>query len=135
MAGRDVTTARTQAFDPEEEVRHRPSSAVRPPSVVGVATSATGRFDDPNFSLRMTCLVWIGLWSIGLLMNNVVGPIVSPDQPLDDAFPWPANPIAAVCILVSIALFVVARGKRVAPAASWISRWPTRSCWRSASVS
>jgi serine/threonine-protein kinase len=42
-------------------------------------------------------------------MNNVVSPLVSPNQPLDDAWPWPANPVAFGCILVSIALFVVSR--------------------------
>jgi serine/threonine-protein kinase len=42
-------------------------------------------------------------------MNNIVSPLVSPEQPLDDAWPWPANPIAFGCILVSIALFIVSR--------------------------
>jgi serine/threonine-protein kinase len=69
----------------------------------------TGTLDDPGRSLRVACLVWTGLWSFGLFMNNVVGPLVSPDQPLDDAWPWPANPIALACILVSIALIVVSR--------------------------
>jgi serine/threonine-protein kinase len=73
------------------------------------ASHETGGLDDPGRSLRITCLVWVGLWSFGLLMNNIVGPLVSPGQPLDDAWPWPANPIAFGCILVSIALFLVSR--------------------------
>jgi serine/threonine-protein kinase len=73
------------------------------------ATSGTGVFDDPGRSLRIACLAWVGLWSFGLFMNNVVGPLVSPDQPLDDAWPWPANPVAFACIAISVVLFVVSR--------------------------
>ena len=69
----------------------------------------TGTLDDPGRSLRVACLVWAGLWSFGLFMNNVVGPWLSPDQPLDDAWPWPANPIAFGCIVISIGLIVVSR--------------------------
>lgn len=64
--------------------------------------------DDPGRSLRITCLIWVGLWSLGLFMNNIVGPIVSPGQPLDDAWPWPANPVAFGSIGVSLGLFMVA---------------------------
>ena len=69
----------------------------------------TGTLDDPGRSLRVACLVWVGLWSFGLFMNNVVSPLVSPDQPLDDAWPWPANPIAFACIFISIVLIGVSR--------------------------
>ena len=48
-------------------------------------------------------------------MNNVVGPLVSPGQPLDDAWPWPANPIAFGCILVSIILIIVSRQPGLPP--------------------
>jgi hypothetical protein len=62
-------------------------------------------FGDVRRRLRVACLIWIGLWSVGLVMNNIVSPVISPDQPLDDAWPWPANPVAFSCIAVSLALF------------------------------
>jgi serine/threonine-protein kinase len=37
-------------------------------------------------------------------MNNVVGPALSPDRPLDDAWPFPANPVALGTIALSLAL-------------------------------
>ncbi|NIM51614.1 MAG: protein kinase [Gemmatimonadales bacterium] len=55
--------------------------------------------------LGTVALVWAGLWAFGLFMNNLVGPIISPDVPLDDAWPWPANPVAIAVILLSVALF------------------------------
>ncbi|MEZ5294017.1 MAG: serine/threonine-protein kinase [Vicinamibacterales bacterium] len=80
------------------------------------ATSPTTHaFESPGRSLRVACLAWVGLWSVGLFMNNVVGPLVSPDQPMDDAWPWPANPIAFGCILVSLALFVVSKRTDLPP--------------------
>lgn len=73
------------------------------------ADSVAGAFDDPGYSLRVACLVWIALWSFGLFMNDVVGPLVSPERPLDDAWPWPANPIALGCILVSAVVFLLSK--------------------------
>ncbi len=64
---------------------------------------------DAARRLRVAALVWITLWSIGLVMNNLVGPMISPDRPLDDAWPWPANPAAFACILVSIGLVLYTR--------------------------
>ncbi len=64
---------------------------------------------DSARRLRIAAWVWIGLWSVGLIMNNLVGPWISPDQPLDDAWPWPANPVAFACILVSVGLVIYAR--------------------------
>jgi serine/threonine-protein kinase len=61
---------------------------------------------DAAARLRAACAVWIGLWSLGLFMNNLVGPLISPDRPLDDAWPYPASPVAALVILVSLALFI-----------------------------
>jgi serine/threonine-protein kinase len=75
----------------------------------------TGTLDDPGRSVRVACLVWVGLWSVGLFMNNIVSPLVSPAQPLDDAWPWPANPIAFGCILVSIILIIVSRRPDLPP--------------------
>lgn len=66
--------------------------------------------------LSAACLVWTFLWSLGLFLNNVVGPILSPDKPLDDAWPWPGNPAAFASILVSLGLFGLIRRKRISPA-------------------
>ncbi|HMB67902.1 MAG TPA: hypothetical protein VKU85_01280, partial [bacterium] len=68
--------------------------------------------DDPGRGLRIACLVWTALCSLGLLMNNVVGPVLSPDRPLDDAWPYPANPVAFGCIALSLALFFYAGSPR-----------------------
>jgi serine/threonine-protein kinase len=75
------------------------------------ATAESGVLGDPGRSLRLACLIWIGLWSLGLFMNHVVGPLVSPDRPLDDAWPWPGSPVAAGCIAFSAALFMYSRRK------------------------
>lgn len=59
--------------------------------------------------LQFVCLVWAALWSIAVLLNNVVAPIISPDKPLDDAFPWPGNPVAIAIVAVSLAVFAYTR--------------------------
>jgi len=83
---------------------------VSPPSHVRRAGAAdSGVLGDPGRSLRVACVVWIGLWSLGLLFNHGLGPILSPDRPLDDAWPWPASPVAALCIAVSIALIAATK--------------------------
>jgi serine/threonine-protein kinase len=74
--------------------------------------SDSGVSADPGRSLRVACLVWIALWSLGLFMNHVVGPLVSPDRPLDDAWPWPGSPVAAACIAFSAVLFAYAKRGR-----------------------
>ena len=60
---------------------------------------------DPARGLRIATLVWAGLWTFGLLMNNVIAPIVSPDEPLDDAWPYPATPVAVTAIALSLGLY------------------------------
>jgi hypothetical protein len=45
------------------------------------------------------------LWSFALLMNNVIAPLVSPDRILDDAWPWPGNPVALAVVIMSLLLF------------------------------
>jgi serine/threonine-protein kinase len=84
--------------------KHVDSSAgrARPGATTGVPVDATAR-------LRAACAVWIGLWIFGLVMNNIVGPLVSPDRPLDDAWPYPANPVAFTVIAVSVILFLYLR--------------------------
>jgi hypothetical protein len=59
--------------------------------------------------LGVVCLVWASLWAIGILLNHFIAPIVSPDKPLDDAWPIPGTPVALVEIAVSLALFAYTR--------------------------
>lgn len=59
--------------------------------------------------LGVAALVWAGLWALSLFMNNVVGPVLSPDTPLDDAWPWPGNPVALGVIVLSLGLFAYTR--------------------------
>ena len=68
--------------------------------------------------LRMAAFVWIVLWGTGLVMNNVIGPVISPDRPLDDAWPWPGNPVAFGCVLLSLGIVLYTR--RSAPAMSML---------------
>jgi serine/threonine-protein kinase len=69
----------------------------------------TDLFVDATRRLRVACLVWAGIWGFGLVMNNLVSPAISPDAPLDDAWPIPANPVAAVVIAGSLVLYAVLR--------------------------
>jgi serine/threonine-protein kinase len=94
---------------PSRETADGHPQAQAPVPLLRATGPETGTLDDPGRSLRVACLVWAGLWSFGLFMNNVIGPWLSPEQPLDDAWPWPANPIAFFCIAISIALIVVSR--------------------------
>jgi len=59
--------------------------------------------------LGIYCLIWLGLWSFALFMNNVLAPVLSPDRPIDDAWPIPGNPAAAIVIVASGALFLYTR--------------------------
>jgi serine/threonine-protein kinase len=65
--------------------------------------------DDAARRLGIYCLIWLGLWSFGLFMNNVLAPLLSPDRPIDDAWPIPGNPAAAIVIVASAALFLFTR--------------------------
>jgi len=83
---------------------------------VGRARAAdSGVLGDAGRSLRLACGVWIAIWLQGLFWNHVVAPILSPDRPLDDAWPWPASPVAALCILVSLAIILWTRRARLSP--------------------
>lgn len=62
--------------------------------------------------LGLACLVWSGLWAFGLVMNNLVSPLISPDKPIDDAWPIPGNPAAGVVILISLALYWYTRSAK-----------------------
>ena len=75
-----------------------------------------GVLSDPGRSLRVACRVWAGLWALGLVMNHGVGPLVSPDRPLDDAWPWPASPVAVAAILLSLGLLAWTKRPGLRPA-------------------
>lgn len=64
---------------------------------------------DASRRLGIVSLVYASVWALQVGFNNLIAPILSPDRPLDDAFPYPANPVAAVIIVASIALFVYTR--------------------------
>jgi serine/threonine-protein kinase len=64
--------------------------------------------------LGIAGLVWAGLWTLSLVMNNFVSPVLSPDAPLDDAWPVPGNAAAGGVIAVSLLMF-------------WYTRRPSRN--------
>ncbi len=55
--------------------------------------------------LRIAAAVWIGLWTIGLVMNHLIRPLL--DLPRDAVLAWPplADVFAVVFILLSVALY------------------------------
>jgi serine/threonine-protein kinase len=61
--------------------------------------------------LGVYSLIWAGLWTFGVIMNNVVGPALSPGAPLDDAWPIPGNPVAAGVIALSVGLYLYTRSR------------------------
>lgn len=61
--------------------------------------------------LGIASLVWATLWTMGLVLNNLVAPLLSPDRPLDDAWPWPGNPVAAAVIVLSLGVFTYTRSR------------------------
>ncbi len=75
--------------------------------------TSSGVLGDAAASLRLACFVWIGLWGFGLFMNLVVGPLISPGQPMDDAWPWPAAPVAFALIAVSAGLVALTRERNL----------------------
>ncbi|MFN8178025.1 MAG: serine/threonine-protein kinase [bacterium] len=94
--------------DPVTTLSRPPETRVR-----RARSEESGVLGDVGRSLRVACLVWMALWGFGLFMNLVVGPIVSPGRPLDDAWPWPAGPVAASCIVISAALFAYTKRRDV----------------------
>jgi serine/threonine-protein kinase len=94
--------ARSEA-PPLGDTRAIPSVSGLPPDLVAQSARRLG----------IASLVWAALWSFALLMNNVVAPVVSPDKPLDDAWPWPGNPVAILVVLLSLLVFVHTRRQRL----------------------
>jgi serine/threonine-protein kinase len=59
--------------------------------------------------LGVLALIWAGLWALALVVNNLIDPLVTPGQTIDDAFPVPGNAVAALMIVVSVLLFAYTR--------------------------
>ncbi len=59
--------------------------------------------EDSVRRLRIACLVWVALWTIGLVMNHLVAPLL--ELPPDQVVGWP--PIADLFAVVYIALSLV----------------------------
>jgi hypothetical protein len=61
--------------------------------------------EDSARRLRIAAETWAGLWTIGLVMNHIVRPLL--DLPADLVLPWPplADAFAVFFILVSILLY------------------------------
>lgn len=64
---------------------------------------------DASRRLGIASLVYAGAWALQVVFNGVIAPLLSPGQPLDDAFPWPGNPVAGVIIAASVILFLYTR--------------------------
>jgi hypothetical protein len=66
-----------------------------------LALEAAGR-------LRIVCLVCIGLWVMGLVMNHLVAPYLG--LPADQVIPWPpiADVLAVGCIALSLVVYRLA---------------------------
>src|SRR4051812_14666480 len=60
---------------------------------------------DATRRLGVACLVYAGVALLDLVFNNVIAPWISPDRVLDDAFPWPGNPVAIGIIVCSLLLY------------------------------
>jgi len=59
--------------------------------------------------LGIVCAIWAGLWTLGIVLNQIVAPVVAPGRTLDDAWPIPGTPVALVEIAASLALFAYIR--------------------------
>lgn len=88
-----------------------PPSALAPRSGVPGISGAlpSDLLEQAARRLGFVCLVVAAVWGLQLLLNMVVSPIISPDVPLDDAWPWPGSPVAVGIIAVSLGLFAYTR--------------------------
>lgn len=86
---------------------------IAPQLTPGQSTSGTGLpqdlLQDASRRLGIASLVYAGAWAVQVVFNGLIAPVLSPGQPLDDAFPWPGNPVAALIIAASIMLFLYTR--------------------------
>lgn len=76
----------------------------------------TDLLEQSTRRLGIACWIWTALWSFGFVLNNFVAPVVSPGKPLDDAWPWPGNPVALGVVVLSLLVFAQTRRKRIAGA-------------------
>lgn len=91
--------------------QHASEALLRTPEPAGGTGLPSDILAVASRRLGIVSLVWAGLAALLLLLNNVVSPILSPGVPLDDAWPWPGNPVALGVVGVSIALFWYTRQK------------------------
>lgn len=61
--------------------------------------------EDSVGRLRVACLVWVALWSIGLIMNHLVAPLL--DLPPNQVVEWPpiADLFAVAWIVISLLIY------------------------------
>jgi hypothetical protein len=89
-----------------------------------VASSSRGAADDalPDDLLReatsrlgILARVWAGLFGFGILMNDLIAPLV--DMPMRDLIPWgrPADVVGVLSIALSLWLWRYTRGKSCQP--------------------
>ncbi|HXV86686.1 MAG TPA: hypothetical protein VD793_08315, partial [Gemmatimonadales bacterium] len=84
------------------------------PRITPTASRASGGLPedlarDASRRLGIASLVYAGAWILQVGFNALIAPLLSPGQPLDDAFPWPGNPVAGVIITASVILFLYTR--------------------------
>ena len=82
-----------------------PSDSTPGPGTFELGEMAEGSAPRP----ATYCLVWLILWSLGILLNNLVAPLL--EIPVDQVIPWnrEANVAAAIGIALSLLLYREAR--------------------------
>src|SRR6185436_16537666 len=91
---------------PRRIIAARPSTASGGVSTRGLTGGLpSDLMADASRRLGIACLVYAGVALVYLLFNNLLAPVLSPDRVLDDAFPWPGNPVAFFIILCSLLLY------------------------------
>ena len=59
--------------------------------------------------LGVASLVWGGLWLLAAVAHHFLPPALTAGRPLDGAWPWPGDLVAALSIAVSLGLFAYTR--------------------------
>src|SRR5688572_27822479 len=89
-----------------QEIRPRTSApSVELPASSGSGAIAPDLLVDATRRLGIACLVYSAVLGLYLLSDNAIAPVLSPGRPLDDAWPWPGNPVAVGIILCSLLLY------------------------------
>ena len=97
--------SRHDIYEPPRGHWRNPRRATPPTIFVAAASRRLG----------IAALIWGGLWLFSFLMNNLVAPLLSPDAPLDDAWPWPGNAVAWGVVLLSMGVFAYTQWPRHSP--------------------